>query len=161
MPVTGTAPQHVGAGVLYRFETNAFPLTSRGPANLYAEFVNVAYASQWLGNTLPATRIVDGVAHFKLRAYDTNGMWITVNRGNIVATNALAGEVQTYAFSSNAVPASVELEIGILEDRAWNRFKSIPNPAAQGNYLVTNTVGSVHLFRQRISIRNVDPAAYQ
>jgi hypothetical protein len=65
-----------------------------------------------------------------------------------------------YEFWSNAVPAFVELEIGILEDRAWERFKSLSDAASQYRY-ISNQAGRVHLFRQRISIRNVDPLAYR
>jgi hypothetical protein len=68
---------------------------------------------------------------------------------------------------SNTVPAAVELQLGVLEDRALSRAESlgIPNSwpsasAAQWNYL-TNRSGSVHLFRQRVTIQNVDPTAYQ
>ena len=111
---------------------------------------------------------MDGVAHFKLRAYDTNGMWITQDLHNPrdnsdvrYSTTVAPGEIGQYIFYSNAVPAAVELEIGILEDRAWDRFKSISHPTAQGNYIVSNTVGRMHVFRQRVPIRNVDPAAYQ
>ena len=63
---------------------------------------------------------------------------------------------------SNTVPASVEVELGVLEDtHAPARRRSAQRaPPAQMNYL-SNHVGQVHLFRQRVVIRNVDPTAYQ
>ena len=61
--------------------------------------------------------------------------------------------------SSNAVPASVEVELGVLEDSTLQRAESLSG-AAQLNYL-SNHIGQVHLFRQRVMIRNVDPAVYQ
>ena len=67
-------------------------------------------------------------------------------------------------FCSNAVPAAVEMEFGILEQQAWDRYNSIGTPAARLDYLQrTNYYLSsrVHIFRQRITIRNVDPLAYQ
>jgi hypothetical protein len=57
----------------------------------------------------------------------------------------------------------VEINLGVLEDRTLQRAESLPNlpPAwAQSNYLAGH-VGQVHLFRQRVWIRNVDPSAYQ
>ena len=120
-----------------------------------------------------ATKVVDGVVHFKVRAFDTNGVWIdrawVVNRPGVTNLNArylnytalqLGGETERYEFRSNAVPAAVELEMGLLEDKVWQRFQGLPTPTAQSNYL-TNQAGRVHLFRSRVSIRNVDPVAYQ
>lgn len=169
MPVVGTNPQKAGVGVLYRFESSAFPLTQKIPANLFDEFFNVAFTNRWLGNTLPA-RIIDGVAHFKLRAYDTNGFCLTndlphnTNFSKSFITKAgpstPLGEIDRYTFFSNAVPASVELELGILEDRAWERFVSLPDNISRYRY-ITNQAGRVHVFRQRVPIRNVDPAAYR
>jgi len=64
-------------------------------------------------------------------------------------------------FVSNAVPAYVELELGILEPRVLERYRSMSgNSQAQIEYL-SNHVGQVHVFRQRVAIRNVNFAAYQ
>jgi type II secretory pathway pseudopilin PulG len=64
-------------------------------------------------------------------------------------------------FLSNALPACVELELGILELQAYQRYKAIvsDNPAA-GAVFLSNHVAQVHLFRQRVPIHNVDPSAY-
>jgi len=173
---------NAGVGSLYRFITN----NVRYPAlNLSGEFINA-----------PATnlnRITDGVVHFKLRAFATNGFPIyssgfsTNNclfRAN--AQSGYAGVRNSYAnlpllgvtdqsdyyFMSNAVPAYLELEVGILEPHILDRFRAIggpltpgqsPPPAlidAQRRYL-SNHVAQVHVFRQRIPIRTVDFTAYQ
>ena len=64
--------------------------------------------------------------------------------------------------ASNAVPAAVEMELGLLEQSAWERYNSIGNAAARLAYLQREDISSrVHLFRQRIPIRNVDPLPYQ
>jgi hypothetical protein len=60
---------------------------------------------------------------------------------------------------SNTVPASVEVELGVLEDRTLQRAESLSG-AVQTAYL-WNHAGQVHIFRQRAWIRNVDPSAYQ
>jgi hypothetical protein len=65
-----------------------------------------------------------------------------------------------FTFYSNAVPASVELQMGVLEDRTLQRAESLPFQLfAQTNYLAQQS-GHVHLFRQRVTIPNVDPTAY-
>ena len=60
---------------------------------------------------------------------------------------------------SNTVPASVEVELGVMEDAVLQRAEGLSG-AAQMNYL-SNQAGQVHLFRQRVMIRNVDRTAYQ
>jgi hypothetical protein len=157
-----------GAGTLYRFETNAPALSGRTVNHMHSEF-NQAKLSEFR-----ATKLADGVVHFLARAFDTNGYRIDANLGSLnQGTNVfayfdrfdgrehlIAGEIEVYEFSSNAVPATVELELGILEDRAWEQFRAQPTFTAQSNFLF-NAAGRVHVFRQRIPIRNVDPVAYQ
>jgi hypothetical protein len=69
------------------------------------------------------------------------------------------GEVSRYAFYNDAVPAFVELEIGILEQETYERYRAIPVYDAQTNFLAKHA-GNVHIFRQRIPVRNVDVTAY-
>jgi len=164
-PTTGVLSlPPAGVGTLYRFETNAPALSGLSPAHLYAGFL--AARANEAGNS----KILDGVQHFRLNAYNTNGDWILFDRdisasgtqtnSDVRLSSIVPDEIGFYSFYSNAVPASVEMELGILEDRAWERFKSLPDAASQYRY-VTNQVGRVHLFRQRVPIRNVDPIAYR
>jgi hypothetical protein len=55
-------------------------------------------------------------------------------------------------FLSNAIPSYVEIELGLLEPRAWDRLKAIGNDDVRRQYLMKNS-GRVHLFRKRIPIR--------
>ena len=72
------------------------------------------------------------------------------------------GEIGRYTFCSNALPAAVEMELGLLEQYSWDRYNSIPIAAARRAYLQREDISTrVHLFRQRVPIRNVDPLAYQ
>ena len=166
----------IGLGTLYRFATNH---PGYYATNLSGEFLNAPLASY--------NRISDGVVHLRLRAFATNGypiFWDGNNRlvpkfrasgftnasnlspivRNAVATNSLPGapDVTDYYFMSNALPAYLELEVGILEPHILERFKAIGNgnPVAQQRYL-SNHVAQVHLFRQRIPVRTVDFSAYQ
>jgi len=166
----------IGLGTLYRFATNH---PGYSATNLSGEFLNAPLASY--------NRISDGVVHLRLRAFATNGypiFWDGNTRlvpkfrasgytnasnlspivRNAVATNSLPGapDVTDYYFMSNALPAYLELEVGILEPHILERFKAIGtnNAVAQQRYL-SNHVAQVHLFRQRIPVRTVDFSAYQ
>jgi hypothetical protein len=166
-----------GVGSLYRFQTNA-PI-SLDPGVLVNAFINeVNKAYQVPPRIDRVSRIVDGVVQFRVRTFDTNGVWIVENMGSARGTNIFAapvpqdpaftgsapGEIGYYSFTSNAVPACVELELGILEQRTFERYKSIPLSAAapptpRSDFLQQQG-GRVHLFRQRVAIRNVDFSAY-
>ena len=63
---------------------------------------------------------------------------------------------------SNAVPAYVELELGILEPDNLKRYRALAaaGSVVQRNYLY-NHVAQVQIFRQRVPTSNVDFTAYQ
>ena len=149
-------------GKLYRWTTNP------APYDVATALPNFAGSRVSLSNF---TRVADGVVHFRVRAYDTNGVWMTTNafgwigRSPGAGTNILFGSrpqvsEMGYAFYRDAIPAYVDLEIGVLEPRTLARARSIPDSLARSNYLALHP-GAVHLFRQRIPLPNVDPAAYQ
>ena len=119
------------------------------------------------------SHLMNGVVHLTVRAHDPNGFWMTnvieyyggpnyITNRNVQFSPPEWGEAG-FIMLSNTVPASVEINLGVLEDRTLQRAESLPNlpPAwAQSNYLAGH-VGQVHIFRQRVWIRNVDPSAYQ
>ena len=154
-------------GTLYRYETNASALDSDKVAALF-------------GNTFKArpNRIADGVVHFRVLAYDTFGRLMTPGwfySSNMIGQLAISDTVPptpanySYWFASNAVPAYVELEIGLLEQKTTERARNLPFIVGQPPSDVTqpqmiflkNQVGHVQVFRQRIPIRNVMPSEYQ
>jgi hypothetical protein len=155
---------------LYRFSisTNVMARNARNiPAMLYTNFLNTPVTN--------LSHLVDGVVHLTVRAYDPNGRWMTNTytysgsgpvqtnlNPNVCFSRPALGEVGFYMFS-NTLPAAVEVEVGVLEDRTIQRAESLPDGApvwARSNYLAQQA-GKVHLFRQRFPIRNVDPSAYQ
>ena len=145
---------------LYRFSTNRAMASANAASNLfYADFGN------FLKSPNNYSHLIDGVVGLRVHAFDTNGALIISNLKN-VATNSMffSGEFIPNevgcAFYSNTLPAAVEIEMSTLEDRTLQRAESIPIPVTQSNYL-SQQAGAVHVFRQRISIPNVDPAAYQ
>jgi len=159
---------------LYRFyaETN----TGVSALTLYTLFTNQITAVNWTTNL---SHIIDGVAHLTLRAYDPNGNWIYPTYTNALNSQFYSpfttpagpngyGEAQFFMFS-NTVPAAVELELGVLEDQTLARAESrgvtgyppsSPQAAVQWQYLQSQA-GTVHVFRQRVTIPNVDRTAYQ
>jgi hypothetical protein len=159
-------------GVLYRFETNnSVAQFARDPNAMFVTYDQARTGNMGNNPTNGISRILDGVMAFKVRAYDTNGIWMTTNVvvNNGASTNVWAyptnsstgGEPSVFYMLSNALPAAVEVELGVLEDRALQRVESLGGSfQAQTNYLAQQA-GKVHLFRQRIPIRNVDPSAYQ
>ena len=174
--------QVMGAGSLYRYSATINVLRNDGlPADVSQLYSNFVYSAQ-PGSTAISNRICDGVIHFRLQAFATNGFPIYVdnssqarfrtnayNMGSCMVKQASGNVSYLYPdnwfglyFWSNAVPASVELEIGVLEQRAWERYNSIGAASARLAYLRREEISSrVQLFRQRIPIRNVDPSAYQ
>lgn len=156
-------------GTLYRFQTNipVSPFNGNGASNAYQSFTTTT-------NLASLSKILDGVVEFRVRCFDTNGVFLTGSNVFSISNNfvnisnmfpALApgppNEVSFYAFSNNIVPAYVEIEIGILEPAILRRYQSIPATAAASRFnFLSNHAGNVELFRQRIAVRNVDPGSY-
>jgi len=138
---------------LYRFTTN-LPVASAGAVvSLFTGFVNFL-------NVLPFAQtnyshLIDGVVDLRLHAFDVNGALIITNLPSYYGTN-LPVDVPVYYFFSNALPASVEIELATLEDRTLQRAESLPAGSVRVQYL-QQQAGKVHVFRQRVSIPNVDP----
>jgi hypothetical protein len=154
---------------LYRF-TVSCPVMTTNPAELFYNNSFNNFTNNFFNFLLYPTsgsHLMDGVVHLRVRAFDVNGALIgdptSTNRFNNVYTNALFGiPVETgLIFYSNTVPASVEVEMGVLEDKTLQHAESLnASLTAQTNYLAQHA-GQVHIFRQRVPIRNVDPTAYQ
>jgi len=143
-----------GMGSLYRFATN-FGF-GRDPAALFRSYNNTPLSGM--------SRIVDGVVHFKVRTFDFTNGWQTADyrpfNTRVEMSSQVPTEVGLYFYSNNIVPAFVELELGVLEERSRERALAIPAGIARSNYLAQQS-SKVHLFRIRVPVRNVDPAAYQ
>jgi hypothetical protein len=169
--VDTTSPNYFNP--LYRFSLSTNVMAA-DPTVLFKIFLTnlPAYTGLPISPTNPSmSHLMDGVVDLRVRAYDPGGLWMTNGYGfgqPITVKNTLFfsspewGEVGFYMFS-NTLPASVEINLGVLEDRTIQRAQSLLNlpPAwAQSNYLA-GRAGQVHIFRQRVWIRNVDPSAYQ
>jgi hypothetical protein len=167
---------------LYRFTTNA--PSSTDPIVMFNNFEGVINGTDFNGITNAGwSHLIDGVVDLRVHAYNLDGylitnsvqyhyegvQWMTNYNFNAYYQPSLNGGEPNFYFYSNAIPAAVEVQMGVLEDRAQQRAASrgipgqIPDPvlnAAQWQYL-QGQAGRVHLFRQRVTIPNVDPTAYQ
>jgi hypothetical protein len=141
-----------GVGSLYRYTSNT---TKYLAPTLFRTFAN-----------LPAgmTKIADGVVHFRVVPFDTNGIILspsTIVTNTYMFYDPIVPDQLSIWFSNNAVPAYLQMELAVLEPHILDRFRAMaPNTEAQKVYL-SNHVGQVHLFRQRIPVRNVDFQAYK
>jgi len=149
---------------LYRFSMSTNVMNGN-PWLLFYAFTNAVAA----GNFTGMSHLMDGVVGLTVRAFDTNGVWMNIgytNAMNVRFVSSSLGEPGVYMFS-NTVPAMAEVELAALEDRTLQRAESLPNnlPAAPPNdrrtIYLQGQAGTVHVFRQRVSIPNVDPSAYQ
>lgn len=117
--------------------------------------------------------LVEGVVHFHVQAFDANGYPMTwTNRQWYVnaATNLYPnpgyrlGEdlllepdkrsdlATVTIFRSNALPAAVEIELGVLEPDALAQYRQLPAGSDLARSFLSNRTAQVHLFRQRVPI---------
>jgi prepilin-type N-terminal cleavage/methylation domain-containing protein len=150
---------------LYRFymTTN---VAAADPVTLFTNFMSSLTANTYTNSNW--SHLLDGVVALTVRAYDTNGVWMTNGYAfgytnsakNVLFLPPALGEVGFYMFS-NALPASVEIQLGVLEDRTLQRAATWLNGSQLQTDYLKQQAGKVHIFRQRVTIPNVDPSAYQ
>ncbi len=105
--------------------------------------------------------VAEGVIHFRVQAFDADGWpmtWYSPYRYTNVFllrdpgwSGALPTETRA-VFVGDAVPAYVEVELGILEPQALIQFQSFPPNSPQAQAFLNTHVGQVHLFRQRVPV---------
>jgi len=92
-------------------------------------------------------RIVDGVVHLYIEAYDSRGL---------VMTNALLGGfLGSYAFTNRVMPAYLDIELGVLDPSTLERYKARAeaDPATARDQYLSQRAGRVQMFRQRVVLR--------
>jgi hypothetical protein len=161
-------------GVSYRVinATNGVGTLARYSEELPARYM----AHGWLSSnvlTAPASAyasIADRVIHFRVQAYDATGLpmsWETTNRFTtnkihhpnvmlntnvFIARDRLPTET-VCLFLTNALPAHLEVELGLLEPRAYDQYRAFDAGSLMAHRFLENRAAQVHLFRQRIPIR--------
>jgi prepilin-type N-terminal cleavage/methylation domain-containing protein len=137
-----------GAGSLLRAvaSTNtAFVATASGVQygpQFEAASVSNLFRTLTTSTSAKYDRIADGIVHFRVFAYDQNGVLYNFPNG--------AGP-EGYQFT-NWVPAYVDLEIGILDPKAMTQLASKSNPVVARDFLI-GQAHRVQLFTQRIPVR--------
>jgi prepilin-type N-terminal cleavage/methylation domain-containing protein len=128
-----------GVGTLYR-------LVERQTTNNPWFFAsNFAIATPY--NNTNFRRVMDGVVHFTVELYDTNGWFI------LPANNAYPSALG-YAVTNGMLPAYVDVELAVLEPIPLEKFRYRydVNTVQAGTYLA-NQAARTHVFRQRVPIR--------
>jgi hypothetical protein len=151
-----------GVGTLYRYvaSTNA-PLFTNN--QLYQNF-NSQIALGTFTNTL-FHRIADGVVHLKIYAFNADGnemYWENqYNSGSNLAYSSYQYPIielnltNLSAYVTNYLPHSIDIELGILEPEAFEHARALFTSGATiaaSNYLRSNALGQVQIFRQHILI---------
>jgi prepilin-type N-terminal cleavage/methylation domain-containing protein len=171
-----------GVGTLYRYSisTNAHRLHTNHLAGFFRnEPVFRDAASRDISTNLH--RVADGIIHFRATAFDsqgrrlgvdtTNGMaqyqiaWVNSNYQPLPNSPALLANADLILgqepavpfgtrmfFRGGALPAYVELELGVLDPEVLRQYESLRGTPGAATFL-QNRVNKVHIFRQRIPIR--------
>jgi hypothetical protein len=165
-----------GVGTLYRFAT-AVNDRQLAENDLVTRFRAAGFNPQTGAVSTNLHRVSDGIVHFRLLAYDQSGRRLDVNEPlgftnfprlvlqpsqnpptNSAATVFLRPDHpqppnQTdFFFTSNALPAYVELEIGVLERTTFEQYLAVRGTPLAPKFL-RERANKVHLFRERIPIR--------
>lgn len=146
-----------GVGSLYRFVNGA------RISDMASENLNLSRGFR-LAAPLPVNeptnffKVADGIVHFKLSPVDSLGRTMTYQSGltNVYTNTFLIRDIDretTFAFVRDALPSFVDLEIGVLDSKTFEQYKSIPD-AGLGRKFLERQAGKVHLFRQRIPLRS-------
>ncbi len=155
---------------LYRFTPADLP-PRPAPWQIFTNFLANSTLPISQNNT-NMSHLLDGVVDFRVRAFDTNGgrmnnqvvftsgQFTTNENVYYLPSGSGSGFGETgFVMFSNTLPASVEIDMATLEDRTLQRAESLPNNL-RTSYL-QGQAGNVQVFRQSVSIPNVDPSAYQ
>ena len=111
-------------------------------------------------------RVLDGVVHFRVQAYGTNGVLLDPQfdfglfPGVDVYDDPENRFEFAYRFRDDALPTAVEIELGVVEEDVVARARALPAGNIRRQYL-EKEAGKVHIFKQRVPIRRADPKVYQ
>jgi prepilin-type N-terminal cleavage/methylation domain-containing protein len=142
-PLTSTNFHHIADGVIHfkvvPFDKNGYRLGFDTTNRVFGTYNIIRMAS-------------GGGVNGNTNYSDTT----VLTNANVMLRESFPGvrEETSFAFKSNAVPAYVELELGMLEPEALKQYYLMlqdQNPNAT-NFL-TRQINKVHLFRERIPIR--------
>ena len=159
-------PANSMVGSLYRYEEDmpAMLLTPNLLSSNFFRFANTNYPTGF-------QRVTDGVVHFRVTAFDSLGQLIDpryypTNRAtdrrypddwyypDVFMTSRSPDAPPSYAFTNTAVPAAVEIELGLLEPYILDRYLSMTNNRTVASRYLERQAARVHMFQQRIPVRS-------
>jgi hypothetical protein len=106
-----------------------------------------------------AYRMVRSGLGIGLLKYPRSNIQVLTNANVVLAQASISDTNMTLtAFRSNAVPAYLELELGVLEPDALRIYQQMINDQqpAQARAFLEKRIGKVQIFRKRIPVRTVD-----
>lgn len=111
------------------------------------------------------SRVAGGVVHFRVTPLDSRGQPLFYSLATNLSAYGSAVAVQLpnqgavdpsrwrYFLVGDALPASLQVELGILEPQVAGRLSSLPNPQVRAAYL-REQAAKIHYFQQRIPLRS-------
>lgn len=155
-------PSTHGVGALYRMECTW--TSEPGRMLTFQNITNATWQFFYQFDPLRFSKIADGVVHFRARPWfdpelAENPLWTNRVTGRVV----LATGDGTWIFRSNAIPAALEIELGVLEPdvlartRVWIESGDPDRPRA---YL-KDKPAAVHLFKRMVRIPAFDSERYK
>ncbi len=117
------------------------------------------------------SQVAGGIVHFKVTPLDSRGqpVWQAVgSRDGMmlnppdflaypgeVAFQPVAGDPETwrYYFVGEGMPASLQVELGVLEPQVVGRLNGLPNARVRAEFL-REQAAKIHYFEQRIPLRS-------
>ncbi len=122
-------------------------------------------------------QVLDGVVHFRVQAYDPlgypmswwNSAWYNTSTNGyglhgyrlgfdlVLDPDPRLVSTTLAMFRSNALPAAIEIEIGVLEPESLAQFRALPDGSPFAERFLSNRAAQVQLFRQRIPIWQAPP----
>ncbi|MBI5388317.1 MAG: prepilin-type N-terminal cleavage/methylation domain-containing protein [Verrucomicrobia bacterium] len=131
-----------GVGTLYRHTSVMAHTPNNDLSKLYGNFT--------LAQITNSARVAEGLVHLVVRAFDSVGNeYFPPGSTNDIA---ILPWPTGFVFTNQAMPSYLEVELGMLDPKVYNQFKSM-SPAAGVTFL-RNQIGKLYLFRQRIPILN-------
>lgn len=155
-------PSTHGVGALYRMECTW--TSEPGRMLTFQNITNATWQFFYEFDPLRFSKIADGVVHFRARPWfdpelAENPLWTNRVTGRVVLTTGDGN----WIFRSNAIPAAVEVELGVLEPevlartRVWIESGDPNRPRA---YL-KDKAAAVHLFKRMVRIPAFDSERYK
>lgn len=146
-----------GVGTLYRWENTIREEALSGTNNLSRAFRLTIPTPVYPSEPTNFFKVTEGITHFRVTPCDRLGREMTYRWAQTNAyTNAYILRDRDFetasAFVADALPSFLDLEIGILESKTLEEFKSIPDPVRARKFL-QDRASKVHLLRQRIPVR--------